>query len=283
MKRSSELWLSVLIVVLALAATLTGLLSPSIYRDPAVLLPQNLGTDVVTLCVGVPLLGFATAAMQRGSLRARLLWLGALGYMVYAYGMYAISVRWNQLFLVYVALFGLSFFAVIIGLVGTDAERVRAGVAGRPAVRPVAIYLIVIAVIVAALWLAEELRALLSGTVPPSVVVFESPTNIVHVFDLGLVLPALLLAAVMLLRDRPWGYVLAGMLLVKAATIGLWVVAMIWFSARRGFATPAYTGFFVLLAAVGAGLATWFLAGLAPKVRIAEATKTGAILGGHHS
>jgi hypothetical protein len=119
---------------------------------------------------------------------------------------------------------------------------------------------------VAALWLAEEVRALLSGTVPPSVLLFESPTNIVHVFDLGLVLPALLLAAVMLLRDRPWGYVLAGMLLVKAATIGLWVVAMIWFSARRGFATPAaYTGFFVLLTAIGAGLAWWFLAGLAPQ------------------
>jgi hypothetical protein len=159
----------------------------------------------VTLCIGVPLLGFTTAAMRRGSLRARLLWLGALGYMVYAYGMYAISVRWNQLFLVYVALFGLSFFAVIIGLVGTDAERVRGGVAGRPAVRPVAIYLIVIAVIVAALWLADEARALLSGTVPPSVVLFESPTNIVHVFDLALVLPALLLAAVMLFRDRSWG------------------------------------------------------------------------------
>jgi hypothetical protein len=266
MNRTSELWLSALIVVLALAATLTGLLSPSIYRDPAILLPQNLGTDVVTLCIGVPLLGFTTAAMRRGSLRARLLWLGALGYMVYAYGMYAISVRWNQLFLVYVALFGLSFFAVIIGLVGTDAERVRGGVAGRPAVRPVAIYLIVIAVIVAALWLADEARALLSGTVPPSVVLFESPTNIVHVFDLALVLPALLLAAVMLLRDRSWGYVLAGMLVVKAATIGLWVVAMIWFSALRGFATPAaYTGFFVLLAAVGAGLAAWFLAGLGPQ------------------
>ena len=241
MKRTSELWLSVIIVVLGLAATLTGLLSPSIYRDPAFLLPQNLGTDVVTLCVAVPLLAFTTAAMRRGSLGARLLWLGALAYMVYAYGMYAISVRWNQLFLVYVTLFGLSFFAVIIGLVRTDAERIRAGVAGRPAVRPVAVYLIVIAVIVAALWLAEEVRALLSGTVPPSVVLFESPTNIVHVFDLGLVLPALLLAAVMLLRDRPWGYVLAGVLLVKAATIGLWVVAMIWFSARRASLPPRGT------------------------------------------
>ena len=39
-----------------------------------------------------------------GSLRARILWLGALGLLVYVYGMYALGVRWNELFLVYVAL-----------------------------------------------------------------------------------------------------------------------------------------------------------------------------------
>jgi hypothetical protein len=69
----------------------------------------------------------------------------------------------------------------------------------------------------------------------------------------------IVIAAVLLLRDRPWGYVLAGMLLVKASTIGLWVVATIWFSAREGFgeSTPAaYTGFFVLLSGVG-GLLAW--------------------------
>ncbi len=261
MNRPSELWLSVLIVTLALPAHLIGLLVPSIYRDPAVLLPQNLGTDVVTLCVALPLLAFTTAASGRGWLRARLLWLGALGYLVYAYGMYALGVRWNGLFLLYVALFGLALFALIIGLVGTDAARVRAGLAGRAPVRLVAAYLILIAGMVAMMWLAEELRALGGGTVPPSVVQFETPTNIVHVFDLGVVLPAMVLAAVMLLRDRPWGYVLAGMLLVKATTIGLWVVVMIWFSARQGFGAPAaYTAFFVLLTAVGGVLAWRFTA-----------------------
>jgi len=35
LKRLNERWLSVILVVLGLAATLTGLLSPSIYRDPS--------------------------------------------------------------------------------------------------------------------------------------------------------------------------------------------------------------------------------------------------------
>jgi hypothetical protein len=151
-------------------------------------------------------------------------------------------VRWNPLFLAYVALFGLSLFALIIGLVGTDAQQIRAGLVGRAPTRLVATYLIVLAVMVTAMWLAEEVGALMRGTVPSSVQQFETATKIVHVFDLGLVLPAFALA-VMLLRDRPWGYVLAGILLVKATAIGLWVVAMIWVSARRGFGTPAaYAG-----------------------------------------
>ncbi len=263
MKRISEVWLSALIVVLAVPAHLTGLLVPSVYRDPAAVLPQNLGTDLVTLCVGIPLLALTTVALRRRSVRARVLWLGALGYLAYAYGMYALGVRWNPFFLVYVALFGLSLFALIIGLVETDADAIRASVAGRAPVRSVATYLMLIAVLVAAIWLAEEVGALLRGTVPPSVLQFEAPTSIVHVFDLGIVLPTMALAAVMLLRGRPWGYVLAGVLLVKATTIGLWVLAMVWFSARRGFRAPvAYTAFFALLTGIGAMLTWRFLTAL---------------------
>jgi hypothetical protein len=228
-------------------------------------LPQNLGTDLVTLLLGIPLLAAATVAMQGGSQRARVLWLGGLGLLVYVYGMYALGVRWNQLFLLYVALFGLSLFTLIIGLVGTDAARIRAGLRARAPVRSVAAYLVVIAVMVATMWLAEEIAAVVRGRVPPTVLQFETPTNIVHVFDLGVVLPAMVLAALMLLRDRPWGYVLAGMLLVKATAIGLWVIAMIWFSARQGLATPvAYTAFFGLLTVVGGMLAWRYLSALEP-------------------
>ena len=263
MIRPTELRLSTLIVLLGVPVHLAGLLVPHLYRDPVVLLPQNLGTDVVTLCVGLPLLGIAAGAMRDRSLRARLVWLGALGYLVYAYGMYALGVRWNPLFLAYLALFGMSFFALVIGILGTDASAVRSH-ARRVPVRSVAAYLIGIAVLVSAIWLREEVGSLLRGTVPLSVQQFEAPTNIVHVFDLGLVLPAMVIAAVLLLRDRPWGYVLAGLLLVKASTIGLWVAVMIWFSARAGVGTsPSHTAFFLALTVVGVALSWVFLARIA--------------------
>ncbi|HXF95305.1 MAG TPA: hypothetical protein VNI61_04315 [Gemmatimonadales bacterium] len=199
--------------------------------------------------------------MRRGSVPGRVIWLAALGYLAYAYGMYALGVRWNQLFLVYVALFGLSLYALILGLAGTDSVRVRTALGAGAPVRSVAGYLLVVATLVAGFWLAEEIGALLRGGVPPSVSQFETPTNIVHVFDLGIVLPAMVLGAVLLLRGRPWGYVLAGMMTVKAATIGLWVVAMIWFMSRAGYPTPpSYTAFFALLTIAGCALAWRLLA-----------------------
>lgn len=283
MIRASELRLSLLIVLLAVPVHLAGLLAPHLYRDPALLIPQNLGTDLVTLGLGIPLLGIAAGAMRVGSLRARLLWLGALGYLVYAYGMYALAVRWNPLFLAYLTLFSLSFFALVIGLLGTDAAAIRER-ASRVPVRAVAAYLIAIAVLVSAIWLKEEVESLLRGVVPPSVVAFEAPTNIVHVFDLGLVLPAMVIAAVLLLRDRPWGYVLAGTLLVKAATIGLWVIVMIWLSARAGIGTPLlYTAFFAGLTIAGAAVTFAFVRRMGSALGVDQAPQATGVGRGHES
>jgi hypothetical protein len=264
MKHQSEMVLSVLVLLLATAAAATGLAAPGVYRDAATVIPQALGQDAVTLFVVVPLLAIATVATRRGSLRGRLLWLGALGYMTYAYGTYALWAHWNPLFLVYVALFGLSLYAVALGLVRTDPVELRAAFVTRPSARPIAWFLGLTAVLVSALWLTEEVMALVRGVVPPTIVQMESDTNVVHVFDLGVVMPAFAITAVLLWRDRPWGYVLAGVLLVKAATIGLAVLAMTWFMGRAGFAVsvPMAVFFFALTAsAVAYG---WRLLGALP-------------------
>ena len=259
MKRTSELVLSALVVTLAAVAATVGLVAPGVYRDAATVVPQALGQDAVTLFFAVPLLAFATAAQRRGSLRGRLLWLGALGYMTYAYGTYALWARWNPLFLVYVALFGLALYAVALGLVRTDAAALRAALITTRAARPMARFFVITACLVSALWLGEEIMALVRGELPPTLVQLETPTNVVHVFDLGIVMPAFVIAAVMLWRDRPWGWVLAGLLLVKAATIGLAVLAMMWFMSRAGYPVVAPMAVFFAALTLSATAFGWQL------------------------
>lgn len=262
--RRSEIALTIAIAVLAIPVHIAGLMVPSLYRDPAILLPQNLGTDLVTVALMIPLFGFSCAVMGRWP-RARLLWLGSLGYFAYAYGMYALGVHWNRLFLAYVALFGLSFYGLLVGLARTQAQEVAAGFTRRTPVRATAVYLTSVAILVSAIWLVEEIGATVSGVAPPSLAQLQVPTNIVHVFDLGLVLPALVGASFLLLRRHAWGYVLAGVLLLKTTAIGLWVVAMIAFSAADGFNVPVeMTVFFVLLTLIGVVVSWRFLAALEP-------------------
>jgi hypothetical protein len=159
--------------------------------------------------------------------------------------------------------FGLSLYAVALGLIRTDAHAVSAVLGRHAPVRTTAAFLFVTAILVSALWLAEEVLAVVRQQVPPSVVQLEAGTNVIHVFDLAVVMPAFVITAVLLRRGRPWGMVLAAVLLVKAATIGLAVLAMIWFMARAGYpADPGYAGFFAMLTLSATGLAWWFLASL---------------------
>lgn len=262
MSKRLELGLSWAILVLATGASLTGLVVPGIYRDPAVLLPQLYGQDLVTLAVGVPLLAVGMLGVARRWVTGRVVWLGALGYLFYAYATYAFGTRWNPLFLVYTALLGLSAYALGLGLVGTPVEAVAARLRERMPRRTVAWLLMSTAGIFGALWLAEELVALASLNPPRSVVAMEIPTQFIHVMDLALVLPALAAAAWLLLAGRAWGFVLAAVLLTKVFTLGAAVVAMGWFSARAGFpAAPSMMALFVAVTAFAGALLGWSLRG----------------------
>lgn len=255
--------LSIIAAPLAVVAAAAGLAVPDLYRDPALLVPQARGQDLVTLLVGVPLLVSALVAAARGSARGRLLWLGALGYLAYTYATYAFGARFNPLFLVYVALLGLSVYALVLGLAATDATAFAVRFGRRAPTRLVAGFLLAVAGVTAALWLADVVPATLAGGVPTAVREAQTPTSVIHVLDLALVLPALACAGGLLWRRASWGYVLAGVLLVKAATLGLAILAMALFLslAEQPFA-PGPAVLFAALTIGASGLGVVYLRAL---------------------
>jgi hypothetical protein len=141
----------------------------------------------------------------RGSLRAYLGWTGCLAFTAYNYAIYAFSVRFGPLFLVWVAVLGLSVFALVGGLATLQAATVRTRFAAR-AMPLAAWFLIAVAVSFALLWLSEIVPDLLAGGPSRSATMWEVPTNPVHVLDLALFLPAVVTSGVMLLRRHPFGY-----------------------------------------------------------------------------
>ncbi|SIR76469.1 hypothetical protein [Natronorubrum thiooxidans] len=228
---------SVATLVLAGIATTVGLFVPGFYRDAPVLLPQVYGQDLLTLVVALPIFAIALYHAARGSLRGYIVWLGVDGYLLYTYASYAFMTAFNELYLVYTTLLWLTLVTFVGGLARLEAAELKAA-AGDLSVRPYVAFQVVLAVLVAVLWLAEILPAIVAGTVPPSVAEAALPTSVIYSLDLGIILPAFLLSAHWLRKRRAWGYAFTAVLLVKAATLSLAVLAMAVFMIRDGDGVP---------------------------------------------
>src|SRR5215207_4361055 len=94
--------LSVIVLLLAVLASAGGLFIPGVYRDNEMIRTAWFGNDIVTLCLVSPLFGIALYGAAGGSLRAQLIWIGLLGFMVYNFAFYLFGTAFNTLFLVYV-------------------------------------------------------------------------------------------------------------------------------------------------------------------------------------
>jgi hypothetical protein len=253
-------WLSLALVPFVALAAGTGLLVPGLYRDAPTWVTQARGQDLVTLLVGIPLLVFGLIGATRGSVRCLLLWLGAVGYMAYAYATYAFAAHFNPMFLVYVLNFGLAVYALVLGLIRLDAGRLSGAFSPHAPTRLVAAALIGVAILTALLWLGQDVPALLTGAVPGDVAGAGLLTNPIHVLDLGLVLPAAVLTGVLLVRRRPWGFVLGAYFLVKFTTLGLAIMSMSVFMVADGQPLSApLVVVFAVWTIVSAVLAWWFL------------------------
>lgn len=214
------------IAALGIAASATGLLWDRVYEDETEnWAAQAVAQDAANIPAFLALAAFAALA-SRGSLAAYLAWLGVVAYAAYSYAIYAFAIHFGPLFLVYVAVLGLSTYALAGGAAELGAARVQAAAGPRAPIRPVAWLAIGLGAAFALLWLAETLRAAAAGTEPDALAETGLVTNPVHVLDLALFLPALILGGVLLARRRPLGYVLAPVTLFAAFWLSIAIVAI---------------------------------------------------------
>jgi hypothetical protein len=177
------------------------------------------GPDVINLTVAVPLLCGAAWAARRGSLAASLVWMGALAHVAYSGAAYVLGARSAALLPVHAGAVALSLFALLELLLDVDADAVKAAFGPRAPARQGGALLAAFALALAALWGA--------GLASHTARAVWSP-------DAVIALPALLWGGLALRRGGPWGYVLAGALLPKAALVGLSLAAAAAFAVLRG-------------------------------------------------
>lgn len=235
--------LSWLIVALAVVATGAGFLWPNagetysfttlrgetaeiygrgLYQYDSLLTGAGFrGIDVVLLLAAVPLLAYAVVRYQRGSLRGGFLLLGMTGFFLYNYASMALGAAYNDLFIVYVALFSASLFAFVLAFTAIDLARLPAHILPGMPHRTLAIFMFVTGVVFVMVWLVLGILLPLSqGQVPGELAAYT--TLVTHALDLGVLLPTAFLAGVLLWRRQALGYPLAMTMLV----LGIFIVGL---------------------------------------------------------
>lgn len=251
------------ISILVTIASVAGLAAPPIYaQETANWTLQAKGQDVGNLLAVVVLL-LSALRYRAGSGRAGLIWLGTLLYLVYAYIVYAMAVHFNVLFLVYVAVLGLSGYAVIFSVNGLRARRLTHPGGAR---RGFAAWVLIgTGLLFGLLWLGELVPALLSGQVPASLQEAGLWVNPIHVIDLSMVLPAFVLTGAAALKGRAQGLFWLAPWLTFSVLMGASIVAAMLQMALAGFASTLVPTVMVSAVVVLSALAAWrYLRGPVP-------------------
>lgn len=209
--------LSIIVALLLGGASAAGLAIPGLYRDNALVVASWYGNDLVSLLVATPLLVATMIGARRGRLRARLGWMGMLLYSLYNGAFYLFGATFNALFLVYVALFTGSAFALIFGLAALDVEAVAERMRDSLPARGVAAFMGAVGLTLGGFHGVVSLRYGVTGATPPMVEATGLHTNLIAALDLSMVVSVALLGSVWLWRRRPWGVVLAVLWSVKGA------------------------------------------------------------------
>ena len=183
----------------------------------------------------------------KGSVRGLLLWVGTLLFLIYAFFIYAFALHFNGMFLVYVVTLGLCVYTFLGGALRLDFQALKKHFAGVRARTATSALLVLLALVFYALWLSEDVPAILTGTVPGGLAGTGLLTNPVHVLDLGLYLPAFIITGVSLWRRGALGSFFAAPILVFGALTGMGILMIDLLSSASGISTDLGQEVFVSL------------------------------------
>ena len=162
---------------------------------------QGIGQDYITLFLGIPLLIIGLYFTRKDSLKGKFFLAGVTGYFLVTYLFYTIMGMYNELYLVYVSLIGLSFFSLSNLLFTIPFNNLEEKFNKKTPNKLAGIFLIVNALLIALLWLQVVVPPLLDGTIIPQDVQHFT-TLIVQGMDLGLLLPLSVVSGLFFLKKK---------------------------------------------------------------------------------
>lgn len=198
--------------LLTLAAAVTGVMDAGIYSGIVSpdLIPGAFSQDLISIVASACLIVLALAGGNERP-KVQLLVLGLLGYLFYAYGIYVIERAYNSFYLVYMAIFSLTFWALVAAGVSLRRDlptprlsrTVRITSASGALLQPLIFYPLWVAMLLPLMSTREQIDSLYS----------------IFILDLCFIMPAFLLLAVLTYRSHPLGLMLLPAMYVLGFTL----------------------------------------------------------------
>ena len=220
--------LCVAVAALVVVAAVPTFFVDGILNGTAVMNGSARGTALTMFALALPVLAVGLVTSTRGSVWGRAALIGALGYLTYNATLLVYATPFNELFLAYVALLGLSLWSLVSALL--EPMPLLAPGSRLPA-RGIAAFMLTVVALNALAWLRVVVPDL--GGDPPGFLDGTGlTTNPIYVQDLAVWLPAQAIVAVLLWQRRPSGVFLAGAGLVFWLIEAIGVAVDQWFGHR---------------------------------------------------
>lgn len=206
--------------VLIIFACLSGILKESIYNDvlsagtiTKFLLVGSRAQDTIFIPLAILLAFLSVLFLRCPGYKLLITIIGLCCNFFYGYALYVMQGQYTALYLVYLAIFSLSIYSIVLGLLSFPAEFAVKTSLSKGLRRSIFIFLYSIVFILGLIWLIR-ISPDIARHIPQD-------TYGVFVLDLGIVFPAVAIAATLLVCRKPYGNIFAGVALMKVFTVCL--------------------------------------------------------------
>jgi len=231
MKLKQNRIVTVLVIVLSISFAIVsycGVFIPATYaRDSISMGVQGMGQDIVDLFFVLPLLTLSFLFTLKDSKNASFIFTGIIFYISYSFVIYSFGVHFNDLFLLYCIILGSSFYLFILMVINLNSMEIENWFSENVPLKSIAVFLIIIAVMFYLLWLKDIIPAILDNEIPKTISENNLQVNPVHVLDISIALPGLIVTSVLLLKKQKIGFILAPVLLVFIIILAIALIAMV--------------------------------------------------------
>ncbi|WP_244440872.1 hypothetical protein [Neobacillus jeddahensis] len=215
-------------------------------HDSVTMATQALAQDYVTLVLGIPLLLVSLNIARKGLLKGKLLLTGTLGYFLYTYTSYSFLAMYNSMFLIYILLMSASFFAFTLMMISFDIPSLPQYFKKRFPAKFIGVFLLTVSCLFTLMWLGKIIVPLLHHSQPDGLEHYTTLT--IQALDLGIVVPVSFLSGFLLIKRKPFGYLLATVITMKEVTLLTALTAMIFLQIKAGIhISPAVITLVLLL------------------------------------